>query len=191
MTLSAFFEQVESPNLIREEAMDASRPYTRDEVIAAISKAPDRGTYCPRCENFIPEFADISPQEAAEIRELTVGKAMDVVQHRTGCSRAWAKIWAIHPDGPHEARPAPVPCPYCDLPLNPQAKQCPLCKMDWHNPDKIVQRSESLVDMIFNAAEGSTIEVNSRFSLDAARQYAELKRPDARLNFTIHASTPE
>lgn len=171
--------------------MDSSKPYTRDEAIAAHSKAPDRGIYCPRCENFIPEFADISPQEAAEIHKLTVGKAMEVVQHRTGCSRAWAKIWAMHPNGPHDAEPDAVTCPYCDLPLNARAKQCPLCKMDWHTPGKIVQRGESLVAVILNADKGSTIQVNSRFSLEAAKQYAALKRPDDRLCFEIRPSLPE
>lgn len=110
---------------------------------------------------------------------------MRTLRERTGCFLTWAKIWSVHPDSPHKAKPDAVPCPYCDLPLNTRAKQCPLCKMDWHNPNETVRRGESLVDVILNAEDGSTIRVNGRFAFEAASLYADLKRPDAGLLFEM------
>lgn len=167
------------------------QPYTRDEIEAAGNSKPDRGVFCHRCKTHIPAFAELSPQEAADLRRLPGIESIKALRDKTGCSLVWAKIWLQHPNGPHDAKPARVPCPYCLLPLNPGAKQCPLCKMDWHNPDEIVQRGESLVDVILNADEGSLIGVNSRFSYEAATEYAALMRPNARLIFSIRTSSPD
>lgn len=51
----------------------------------------------------------------------------------------FAKIWFVHPDGPHPEKIGP-PCPYCAKPLfTEQSKQCLQCGWDWHNLSNPVQ----------------------------------------------------
>lgn len=35
--------------------------------------------------------------------------------------------------------PETKPCPYCGNPLNPLAKQCFSCHMDWHDPNNVIK----------------------------------------------------
>ena len=45
----------------------------------------------------------------------------------------FAKIWAIHPAGPHKEDIHP-PCPYCGVSLfTEETKQCIHCGWDWHD----------------------------------------------------------
>lgn len=118
----------------------AGMSYTNAET-RALSAAgwPQRGPYCEKCEKHIPKFADLTPAQEQELREIAEKdgiKAMATLRTLTGCSAAWAKIWVLHPDGPqqktHRHRP---PCPYCGRPLSrTRAKECFRCGMDWHDP---------------------------------------------------------
>jgi hypothetical protein len=65
--------------------------------------------------------------------------AMVAIRKLTGCNMLFAKIWAIHPNGPHPVRVGP-PCPYCGKPLfSDGTRQCLQCGWDWHNPKNPVQ----------------------------------------------------
>ena len=114
-------------------------PYTNDELAALGNDAfPKRGTYCPRCRNFIPKFAAIGADEEARLRidGIAGWKALRV---KTGCNMLFAKIWWIHPNGAHAAKVTP-PCPYCGEPLfTENSKQCLKCGWDWHDSKHLVK----------------------------------------------------
>jgi hypothetical protein len=122
-----------------------SEPYTRAEIEAILGREanalPQRGQFCPRCGNHIPEFADITPHAEAELKRMVregwkggVAAVRKELRELTGCSEAWAKLWMIHLDGPHEADPPPIPCPRCGKLLRTgRAQQCLSCGADWHN----------------------------------------------------------
>ena len=164
-------------------AFKYAAPYSNDELVA--DAFPDRGTFCPTCECFIPDFSVLSETDVIELRRQRPRmRAMKTVREKTGCSMQWAKIYMMHVDGPHTIRDA-IPCPYCDLPLVPTAKQCTLCKMDWHDPNNPVRRGPSLADLILNAEPRSTIPIRGRLPLGSAMLFAELKRPEAGLKFEV------
>jgi hypothetical protein len=117
-------------------------PYTNAEIATLPDHEwdyPLRGLRCPCCQCVIPQLAELTPAELAEIRASGPGnRFFDQRRLRlmTGCSDAWAKIWALHPDGqPKPAKPTQPkpPCPHCGRPLpTPRAKQCLFCGADWH-----------------------------------------------------------
>ncbi len=111
-------------------------PYTREEIDrVGANTLPWRGPYCWKCRNFIPKFAVISPDEAQHLLTLPKIEAFREIRARTGCSLLWAKIWLLHPHGPHPMFPDAngPPCPYCGRPLRTaKAQQCLECGADWH-----------------------------------------------------------
>lgn len=114
-------------------------PYTNEEIAAlGDSDFPQRGVFCPRCRNFIPSFAALSPDDEAQLRASGAG-GLRALRQRTGCNQIFAKIWWIHPAGPHEAKVTP-PCPYCGKPLfTEKSRQCLRCGWDWHDAAHPVQ----------------------------------------------------
>ncbi len=118
----------------------SDRPFTRDEVVAEGSSWPSRGILCPSCKTHIPVFAELSEEQANQVRHLVrSGRQIDAIRELreiTGCSLGWAKIWIHHPDGPHDKRfRGEGKCPYCGGRLRTErAKQCPHCLMSWHDP---------------------------------------------------------
>jgi len=123
------------------EPAATTRPgaYTKDELIRlATDDLPTRGETCPKCGVVIPQFADLSEKDEARLRHLICeGRkmmAMHELRSLTLCPISWAKIWVLH-SGRADAVGTTAPCPYCGKPLKTAlAKQCPHCKMDWHNP---------------------------------------------------------
>ena len=115
-------------------------PYTNEEVVQLERGAiPARGVYCAKCGNHIPSFSVLSRQDEAHLRSLDIISAIRELRAKTGCGVTLAKIWAVHPDGPHlkEARP---PCHYCGRPLRSLlARQCFECGWDWHDASHPVQ----------------------------------------------------
>jgi hypothetical protein len=115
-----------------------SEPYSRPEIEALLRRDPNalpqRGQFCPRCEKYIPQFADITPDVEAELRRSSIEVVREKLPQLTGCSEVWTKLWMVHADGPHEADPPPKPCPYCGNMLKTgRAQQCLACGADWHN----------------------------------------------------------
>src|SRR5262245_33819108 len=113
-----------------------SAPYTRSELDRiSDDEFPKRGNFCNKCQTHIPLFAEQSADEERRIRKLE-SKVQQMVELRkiTGCTIRWAKIWALHPDGPQpHRRESGPPCPQCGEPLRtPMAKQCVNCGADWH-----------------------------------------------------------
>jgi hypothetical protein len=112
--------------------------YTHDDLAAVSDQDwPNRGQYCPKCENHIPVFASIDAPTERTIRAIADSSVqMATVRRITGCPLHWAKIWVAHPDGPHRMfgdNYAP-PCPKCGKQLRTAlAKQCLECGADWHS----------------------------------------------------------
>ncbi len=159
-------------------------PYTNAEIESLGDTFPDRGEYCPRCETYIPAFATLSMADVEVLREFRPFQAIKAVREKTGCSLVWAKIWALHPNGPHSLDPS-KPCPYCDLPLHMNANQCLLCRMNWHDPDNPVRLGQSIADQILSAPAGSTISVVGRNALGSALTFVQLKRPNDNLTLKL------
>ena len=118
--------------------------YTNEELSRMVDDAfPERGVYCPKCRNYIPTFTALDSD--VERRLSGTGLAgMAELRRLTGCNLIFAKIWAVHPNGPH---PAPVrpPCPYCGRPLFSEGtRQCIQCGWDWHDSANPVQHIVSL-----------------------------------------------
>jgi predicted amidophosphoribosyltransferase len=106
-------------------------PYTREELRSVRDAMPLRGKLCPRCEQFVPEFADLTPQAETRVRELLRNQrpvmAIEEVRAVTGCPLRWAKLWVDHVHPWPATRPGP-PCPSCGQPLaTAQAKMCIKC----------------------------------------------------------------
>jgi hypothetical protein len=118
--------------------------YTNEELSRLNDRAfPERGTYCPKCRNYIPAFAALDADTEERIRDTGLA-AMVELRRLTGCNLIFAKIWAIHPKGPHPARLGP-PCPYCGRPLFSEGtSQCIQCGWDWHDPANPVQHIVAL-----------------------------------------------
>jgi len=114
--------------------------YTREDLAkVGDSDFPQRGVFCPRCHTHIPEFAALSKEQEEKIRQLSPLHQMKAVHEATGCNLRWAKIWALHPDGPRSHKNGP-PCPYCGEPVfTPASKQCLECGWDWHDSQRPVQ----------------------------------------------------
>lgn len=124
--------------------MNIVKPFTREEILKEEDGFPSRGMYCEKCKTNIPVFADLSEAEAKEIRKKGGGdsvKTIRLLREKTGCGVRWAKIWAIHPDGPQEAGfSGEAKCPYCgDRLRSEKAKQCPHCLKDWHDSKNVKQ----------------------------------------------------
>lgn len=119
-------------------------PYTNAELEALSDTAlPERGVYCPKCRNFIPAFSVIDVKNELELRKQGLA-AMWEIHRLTGCNMRFAKIWAIHPHGPHPERQG-TPCPYCGKPLfSDDTRQCIQCGWDWHDPAHPVQHVVNL-----------------------------------------------
>lgn len=155
--------------------MTSPAPYTRAEIKALGNQLPDRGTFCPACGLYIPEFADLTPEERAELKQVSFFETIKTLRSRTGCRLTWAKIWAQHKDGPHPlATPDTVPCRFCGVPLHPEAGQCLLCRMDWHDPEHLKQLGPSFADQILSAAPGATICLPSHTSWILALHFAAM-----------------
>ena len=105
---------------------------------------PTRGEFCPKCKNYIPQFAGLSEAQVKRLRSLPPAEAMRELQKQTGCSVVLAKVWVVHPNGPHKARIKP-PCPFCGEPLfSERTRQCLKCDWDWHNPDDLKNLREGI-----------------------------------------------
>src|SRR3954470_20122483 len=64
----SFTSPVSDAELCHFERMPDA-PYTNEELAKLGDDAfPQRGTYCPRCRNFIPSFAAIRAAEEARLR---------------------------------------------------------------------------------------------------------------------------
>lgn len=115
-------------------------PYTNDELARLPMHARcARGPLCPKCGCHIPSFAVLTAADEASLRRLDTMSAIREVRAKTGCSVAFAKIWALHPDGPCPRKEGP-PCPYCGQPLfTSLSKQCLRCGWDWHDAARPVQ----------------------------------------------------
>jgi hypothetical protein len=122
--------------------------YTHDELrLLSHCTRPQRGPFCEKCGNHIPEFADVSPSEQLRLRRLAernVTEAMQELMRLTGCSKGWAKIWVAHPDGPQPKHlHRGTPCPYCGAPLRTnKARQCMACGMDWHGEKPVCRKKD-------------------------------------------------
>ena len=115
--------------------------YSKAEVIAAGMEPPARGLRCHECGAMIPVFEDLSEADEQRIRycieQLGVMMGIAELQHATGCSLAWAKVWVYHRGKPSAAKET-RPCPYCGEPLRTsRAKQCRFCGRDWHDEDDL------------------------------------------------------
>lgn len=161
-------------------------PYTREEIEQLGDAFPTRGAFCPRCKAYIPSFADLTAEDETELRKLDFFASMKELRARTGCSLRWAKIWYLHPDGPHTYPYGPSQaCPFCGATIGADAKQCLLCKMDWHDSANPIRRGKSIADAILSAAAGSTISIRGSSAYDVAVAYADTNRRDANLQFVI------
>lgn len=166
--------------------MPSSQPYTRAEIQALGDSRPQRGIHCPLCDCYIPEFEELSQQEVEDLYKLDMIPRIKAVRDKTGCSLKWAKIWALHPDGIHPLPSEPTaPCPFCEVPLHPNAGQCLLCKMDWHDPKNPVSLGDSIADQILNASPGSTISVFGPSASILALKFIEQKRPNDHISVDI------
>lgn len=118
----------------------ADAPYSNEELrtLTTEDALPERGDFCPRCRKFIPSFADLSDDDVRQLMEVVAqspAQAMRELRAKTGCNMRFAKIWVIHPTGPHVAKIHP-PCPYCGKPLfSTGTRQCLSCGWDWHDKD--------------------------------------------------------
>jgi hypothetical protein len=107
----------------------------------------EQGDFCPQCKNHIPRFPGLTETEETRIRDLSPVNAMKELHELTGCGIATAKIWALHPTGPHAAKIHP-PCPYCGKALiSTESRQCLLCGWDWHDSEHPVQRAATRPDV--------------------------------------------
>ncbi len=101
----------------------------------------EQGEFCPRCKNFIPRFRTLDESEEMRLRSLSPVEAIKELRQKTGCGIATAKIWVLHPTGPHAAKIHP-PCPYCSAPLfSMDSRQCVKCGWDWHDQAHPVKRA--------------------------------------------------
>ena len=157
--------------------MNDSTPYSREEIELLGNSPPERGEYCSRCGIFIPSFADLSEEAAAEIRKRPSTEQIKVLRELTGCSLTWGKIWATHPHGANDPDPT-VPCPYCGVSLKPEAKQCLLCKMNWHDPDRPYRSSASIAQKILDAPKNSSLTVRGYGVHRHALEFVKAIRPD-------------
>lgn len=122
--------------------MNAIKPYTREEILRENDNFPSRGIYCPKCKTNIPVFAELTNKQEVKIRNKANGnvpEAIRLLREKTGCGVRWAKIWALHPNGPQEAGfEGDAKCPHCGGRLRtPKAKQCPHCLLSWHEPNNV------------------------------------------------------
>lgn len=114
-------------------------PYTREELSKLDGKElPKRGPVCPKCEQHIPQFADLSDLDKHRLITLIFqdqkSLAMQELKAATDCPASWAKLWVTHSGHP-DAIGTSAPCPYCGKRLKTAlAKQCHHCNMDWHDP---------------------------------------------------------
>lgn len=114
--------------------MPGDAPYTREEVEQLRDAPVERGRWCERCRTRVPGFADLDDTDEAELRGSLETKGMVSVvlelRARTGCSLAWATIWATHLN--EHAAIVVTPCPHCGKPLRtPRARQCRFCRRRW------------------------------------------------------------
>jgi hypothetical protein len=123
--------------------------YNDEELLGLADDAfPQRGEFCPRCRKFIPSFSDLSTEDIHQLRELPPAQAMRALRQKTNCNIVFAKIWAIHPTGPHAAKIHP-PCPYCGTPLfSTGTRQCLKCGWDWHDKDNPKKLTGSVIEGI-------------------------------------------
>lgn len=116
-------------------------PYSRDELSCVGDALPTRGPVCPKCQQHIPQFRDIAPQDEARVRYLICqsrkAAATQELRAFTGCPISWAKLWVAHSGHPDSVGTT-APCPYCGKPLmTARARQCQHCLMDWHDPNNV------------------------------------------------------
>jgi hypothetical protein len=114
------------------------KPFTKEEIEKEEDGFPSRGNYCPRCKTNIPVFEGINKEEEEKIRTAANGDTIEtirLIRERTGCGVRWAKIWALHPNGPQEeGYSGNAKCPFCGANLRtPRAKQCPSCFKSWRS----------------------------------------------------------
>jgi hypothetical protein len=113
--------------------------YTREELRALGTNAmPLRGEICPKCQQHVPQFVDLTEKDEARLKQLIRDQrkmvATQELKALTHCPLSWAKLWVAH-GGRADAAGTAAPCPYCGKPLKTAlAKQCPHCNMDWHDP---------------------------------------------------------
>ena len=160
--------------------MSVATPYTRAEIEQLAGSLPSRGVYCPKCENYIPSFSDLTDAEVELLKQEPPIKIIKTLRDRTGCSLAWAKLWVIHRDGPHQPDTT-TPCPYCAVPLHPNAKQCILCKMNWHDQLQPISTGTSIAQQILDAPSHSAIHVRGYGIYKLASDFVKINRPNDEL----------
>lgn len=116
-------------------------PYSRDELQNVVEGLPTRGPVCPKCQQHIPQFRDLAPQDEARVRYLICqdrkAAATQELRIFTSCPISWAKLWVMH-SGRADALGTSAPCPYCGKPLiTARARQCQHCLMDWHDANNL------------------------------------------------------
>jgi hypothetical protein len=115
-------------------------PYSRAEIEGSQS-LPTRGERCMHCGAIIPDFVELTPEQARTIRDLISQgpiKAIKALREQTGCSLSWAKLWVEHRGNAQDEFFNTGPCPYCGRPLrSAEAKQCRHCHRDWHDPKNV------------------------------------------------------
>ncbi|MCH9656342.1 MAG: hypothetical protein K0U86_10560 [Planctomycetes bacterium] len=167
--------------------MTSPQPYTRAEIQSLSDSRPERGIFCPLCDSYIPEFEELSQQEAEDLYKLDIIPRIKLVRKKTGCNLFWARLWALHQNGVHPlpSEQPSAPCPFCGIPLHPNAGQCLLCKMNWHDPQNPISLGDSIADQILNAAPGSTISVFGPSAYILALQFIEQRRPNDNLSIEL------
>ena len=79
-------------------------PYSRDELQSIGDAFPTRGPVCPKCQQHIPQFRDLAPQDEARVRNLICqdrkNAATQELRFFTGCPISWAKLWVTHSGRP-------------------------------------------------------------------------------------------
>jgi hypothetical protein len=121
-------------------AIDA---YSREELDSVGDELPAKGPICPKCQQHIPQFVDLSDTDRFRIKQLILSGqnalATQELRATVHCPITWAKLWVTHSGHP-DAVGTSAPCPYCGKKLKTAlAKQCPHCNMDWHDPDKPIR----------------------------------------------------
>jgi hypothetical protein len=89
-----------------------SEEYSREELMRLTEVWPSRGKFCRKCNNYVPQFADLAEEEEKRVRELMrTGRNLLAIQELktyAGCPLGWAKLWVTHKGSPRFSMSTPV-----------------------------------------------------------------------------------